>query len=337
LIFRGSIDFWLGGIVDRRKFLKLAGLGGLGAMLPGAGHAGIRDLISRTAPMLDKPNILILMTDEQRATRDWPAGWADANLPSLGRLRAHGINFNSAFANACQCSPSRSSFLTSTYAPVNRATVTPATLNPALPNLATIFGAAGYEVVYKGKWHLTTSFVTPLSADSPQDISDIIANDEALETTYGFSGWNSPDAGTSLTQSASLGGGIGGNDARYVSGKSSGTVTNVIEFPSSYDFDAPFCLIVSLVNPHDVFIYPRGIEKELAYALAGENLPVAVVNPRQVSNFAKSACQRAKTDAIDRRGRNDAFCGGDEAGGATFTRCCLSRTLCAGDSSSAVD
>jgi transposase len=42
-----------------------------------------------------------------------------------------------------------------------------------------------------------------------------------------------------------------------------------------------------------------GLEKELAYALAAENLPVAVVNPRQVSNFAKSTGQRAKTDSID--------------------------------------
>lgn len=42
-----------------------------------------------------------------------------------------------------------------------------------------------------------------------------------------------------------------------------------------------------------------GLEKELAYALAAENLPVAAVNLRQVSNFAKSTGQRAKTDAID--------------------------------------
>ena len=243
-------------------------------MLPGAGYGWVRDLISRTAPMLDKPNILILVTDEQRAARDWPAGWADANLPSLGRLRANGINFNSAFANACQCSPSRSTFLTSTYAPVNRATLTPATLNPALPNLATIFGAAGYKVVYKGKWHLTVSFVTPFSADSPQDISAIIANDEALETTYSFSGWNSPDAGTSLTQPASLGGGIGGNDARYVSGNSAGTVSNVLEFLSAYNSDAPFCLIVSLVNPHDVFIYPRDIGASGYDVSAFDSLPI---------------------------------------------------------------
>ena len=49
--------------MNRRKFLRLAGFGGLGAMLPGVGYGEIGELISRTAPMLDKPNILILMTD----------------------------------------------------------------------------------------------------------------------------------------------------------------------------------------------------------------------------------------------------------------------------------
>ena len=268
-------------------------------MLPGAGYGGVRDLISRTAPMLDKPNILILMTDEQRAARDWPAGWADANLPSLGRLRAHGINFNSAFANACQCSPSRSTFLTGTYAPVNRATLTPATLNPALPNLATIFGAAGYEVIYKGKWHLTGSFVTPFSADSSQDIGDIIANDEALETTYNFSGWNSPDAGTSLTQPASLGGGVGGNDARYVAGNSAGTVSNILEFLSAYDSEAPFCLIVSLVNPHDVFIYPRDIAASGYDVSAFDSLPIGLPPTYGEDLSAKPAVQRSFLESLN--------------------------------------
>ncbi len=259
--------------MNRREFLRLAGLGGLGAIIPGAG-IGARIQAARFEPMLERPNILILMTDEQRAARDWPAGWADANLPSLNRLRAHGINFNSAFANACQCSPSRSTFLTSTYAPVNRATLTPATLNPALPNLATIFAAAGYNVVYKGKWHLTSEFVTPFAADTPQDVSNIIANDQALETMYSLAGWNSPDAGTSLTKPESLGGGAGGNDARYVSGTSVGGVSNVLEFLSSYNSDAPFCLIVSLVNPHDVFVYPKDIAASGYDVSAFSSLPI---------------------------------------------------------------
>jgi transposase len=42
-----------------------------------------------------------------------------------------------------------------------------------------------------------------------------------------------------------------------------------------------------------------GLERELVYALAKQELAVAVVNPSQVRNFAKSTGQRAKTDAID--------------------------------------
>jgi len=42
-----------------------------------------------------------------------------------------------------------------------------------------------------------------------------------------------------------------------------------------------------------------GFERELVCALAAVDVPVVVVNPRLVSNFAKSTGLRAKTDAID--------------------------------------
>jgi transposase len=42
-----------------------------------------------------------------------------------------------------------------------------------------------------------------------------------------------------------------------------------------------------------------GLEAPLAAALAAAKLPVAVVNPRQVRDFAKAMGTRAKTDAID--------------------------------------
>ena len=44
-----------------------------------------------------------------------------------------------------------------------------------------------------------------------------------------------------------------------------------------------------------------GIELPLAAALAAAYLPVAVVNPRQVRDFAKSTGQLAKTDRLDAR------------------------------------
>ena len=42
-----------------------------------------------------------------------------------------------------------------------------------------------------------------------------------------------------------------------------------------------------------------GLEMPLAAALAATALPVVVVNPRQVSDFAKATGRLAKTDALD--------------------------------------
>jgi transposase len=42
-----------------------------------------------------------------------------------------------------------------------------------------------------------------------------------------------------------------------------------------------------------------GLERPLTHALAGAELPVVVVNPRQVRDFAKATGQLAKTDSID--------------------------------------
>ena len=44
-----------------------------------------------------------------------------------------------------------------------------------------------------------------------------------------------------------------------------------------------------------------GLERRLALALAAAGLPVCVVNPRQVRQFARSTGRLAKTDAIDAR------------------------------------
>ncbi|HEY7164723.1 MAG TPA: transposase, partial [Candidatus Binatia bacterium] len=42
-----------------------------------------------------------------------------------------------------------------------------------------------------------------------------------------------------------------------------------------------------------------GIERQLTRALASAELPIVVVNPRQVRDFAKATGQLAKTDTID--------------------------------------
>ena len=100
------------------------------------------------------------MTDQERHHRHWPDGWAEKNLPSAATTEAHGLYFQRAYTAACQCSPSRGLMVTGRFAPVNRVTQT--LLWPGLPhkdrqpNIASLLKEkAGYEVVWKGKWHLS--------------------------------------------------------------------------------------------------------------------------------------------------------------------------------------
>lgn len=183
-----------------------------------------------------RPNILLIITDQQRYAQHWPAGWVAANLPSMQRLLSHGLSFTHAFTAACECSPSRAAFLTSTYDNTNRVSTTPPGQNlptpPGLPNLGSILAAGGYQVAWKGKWHLL--------AESADNLSG-----------YDFGGWDPPDAGTSLGPNH-LGGGSGAtdhNDPRFTA--------DAIEFLETYTSTDPFCLVVSLVNPHDVHVYTQ--------------------------------------------------------------------------------
>ena len=95
------------------------------------------------------------------------------------------------------------------------------------------------------------------------------ADTEHLAARYGFHGWNPPDMSNPMDLS-DLGGGAVNNDGRYVNG--SGTMAgrpgdrdemfrqSAVNFLNTYDGDKPFCLIVALVNPHDVQEYPgRGL------------------------------------------------------------------------------
>ena len=115
-----------------------------------------------------KPNLLLIMTDQEREVMHWPAGWAEANLPARSRLLAHGLQFTRAQCNTAACSASRATFFTGLYPAQHGVKNIIACDNPKdpvqrrlpilpsrLPNLATVMAAAGYHVVLKGKFHLS--------------------------------------------------------------------------------------------------------------------------------------------------------------------------------------
>jgi transposase len=69
--------------------------------------------------------------------------------------------------------------------------------------------------------------------------------------------------------------------------------------------DAGFVTLIARVRPLTptvvVLEATGGYEVTVAAALAGAGLPVAVINPRQIRDFARATGQLAKTEALDAR------------------------------------
>jgi choline-sulfatase len=209
-------------------------------------------------------NVILFLTDQEREIQHFPPNWMRENLPGMRRLKRHGLSFESACTAACMCSPSRSSLMTG-YFPAQHgvkytlesnmeATKYPqANLPTTLPNLGTVMKAAGYNVVYKGKWHCSK----PAGEEAePSDLAK-----------YGFERWDPPDAGANQSV-PEAGGGVTNNDGRIM--ESEGNAQQATEGALQYldtraDHEEPFFMVISLVNPHDVLFYPSRTFEESGY------------------------------------------------------------------------
>ena len=63
-------------------------------------------------PRVAGMNIVMFITDQERAIQHFPRGWSRRHLPGFTRLQRHGLTFENAFCNACMCSPTRATLLT---------------------------------------------------------------------------------------------------------------------------------------------------------------------------------------------------------------------------------
>jgi choline-sulfatase len=226
----------------------------------GAGKGGGRDVAGM--------NIVLILTDQERAIQHFPPNWLRQNLPGMRRLRRHGVSFERAFTNACMCSPARSTLMSGYFPAQHGVKYTleedmpfpeyPHQVElprpPALPNLATVMRAAGYNVVYKGKWHCSK----PAQKENAQP-SDL--------ERYGWTRWNPPDAGANQSV-PEAGGGFVDNDGRFMEsvGSPEAGSEGVMQYLSSAAAkQQPFFLVISLVNPHDVLFYPSKTFEEAGY------------------------------------------------------------------------
>ena len=190
--------------------------------------AAVRE--SATSPVqrpAERPDIVILLTDQQRADAFAAAGGAGLRTPAMDRIARQGVLFTHAITPTPQCSPARAALLTGRHphrtgvmgnvveGAGRRAGAAearpPAGMSPALdrslPTLGRVFAAAGYDTAYFGKWHL---------GGTPGD--------------YGF--------------------------ATHSTVRDETLVRDVVQFVQDRRASgarAPLLLIVSWLNPHDIY------------------------------------------------------------------------------------
>ena len=94
------------------------------------------------------------------------------------------------------------------------------------------------------------------------------ADPERIERDYGFADWEPPDAGGDAKAETFGGGNAGttheGWDEDYTRQMEAGSAQE--------NLPEPFCLVFSLVNPHDVLGYPSSYERG-GYAARGVPRP----------------------------------------------------------------
>jgi N-acetylglucosamine-6-sulfatase len=101
-----------------------------------------------------RPNVVFILTDDQRWDCLGVAGHPFLKTPNLDRIANEGVRFANMFVTTSLCSPSRASFLSGLYAHTH-GVISNFTEYPAnLPSYPSALHAVGYETAYIGKWHM---------------------------------------------------------------------------------------------------------------------------------------------------------------------------------------
>jgi arylsulfatase A-like enzyme len=105
----------------------------------------------------DRPNILIIMTDQQFADgMSCVMGKKYLNTPHMDSLAANGMRFTRAYSPNPLCVPMRTSMISGRYPHQTGVLANDKTPidSAEIPTMGTIFKSAGYETGYFGKWHI---------------------------------------------------------------------------------------------------------------------------------------------------------------------------------------
>jgi arylsulfatase len=209
--------------------------------------------------MSDKPNILILMTDQQRFDSLGCYGCEKVNTPALDRLAAEGALFENCYVNSTICTPSRASLLTGRPVPGHGVHKLHDVLPPELVLFPQRLQENGYKTALIGKLHVS-GHAEESKRRHPNDGFDLYewCPDPAiqLDSDYNsYSKWlqqHHPEFYARLVREK--------KKLKHFPAQahlSYWAAEQTMQFLESHDKEQPFFCFMSLYDPHDPFLdYP---------------------------------------------------------------------------------
>ena len=204
------------------------------------------------------PNILFIVSDDQRPDTIHALGNAVIETPNLDRLTARGTSFTRAYAGYPICHVSRAQILTGTHAFKALPRYPGGAIDSKLATLAGTLQKSGYHTFYTGKWHndghptqrgyTTTSGL--YSSGGGKGITQPEIDDRGRPLT-GYRGWTFKDD----QNKAELDKGVGlqPDNSRHIA---DGAIRAIQTAPK----DKPWLVHVNFAFPHDPRQWPAGMK-----------------------------------------------------------------------------
>ena len=226
--------------------------------------------------MKNRPNILLIMTDQQRFDSLGCYGAGAIPTPNLDRLASEGVVFENCYVNNPVCTPSRASIFTGKPLPghgVYR-------LNDCLPDREVLFtkrlNTAGYQTALVGKLHVSGALFERNRRNRGDgfDVYDWCHEPALfLDGKYNSYGkWlkeKHPDFHRQLTNQ--------GRRLKNVPREKHATrwsADRTIELIRKRDVDKPFCFVMSIFDPHNPYTdYPAEMREFVDPEKIGEVSP----------------------------------------------------------------
>lgn len=223
-------------ILLRRQFLGAASMAALGAG------------IGRGAPFIpkesgDRPNILLIMSDEHRAAITGCYGNRIIRTPHLDELASQGIVFDNCYTNSPLCVPSRLSMTSGKYSSRVHVWGNSCWLpSNDYPSIARLVAGQGYEPVLCGKMHFDATRNYGFTQIGPRDK----AFKSGKEKRFAYD-----DATISRKVWEDRAAAFVAGDASGIMNHDRAVCTAAVDFLSQRrGSDNPFFLIAGFVSPH---------------------------------------------------------------------------------------